>query len=134
MNITGLFERRRLLKAAAVGGLSTLCGRATMAEDDQQNIGSEARSDQVRMYDIAASPSTKVTIERRGPIVLISINRPYIHNRIDPEAYAGLAKAYYQYDHDPSLRAAILLGHGDNYRSARCRRPPQSSATRRAAI
>ena len=56
MNITGLFERRRLLKAAAVGGLSTLHGRAAMAEDDQQNIGSEARSDQVRMYEYRGEP------------------------------------------------------------------------------
>jgi enoyl-CoA hydratase/carnithine racemase len=45
----------------------------------------------------------------------IGINRPYIHNRIDPETYAGLARAYYQYDHDPSLRAAVLFGHGDNF-------------------
>jgi enoyl-CoA hydratase/carnithine racemase len=120
MNITGLFERRRLLKAAAtLGGLSTLYGRTAMAEGnrqtDQQNIGGEAQSDEVRMHDIPASSSTKVTVERRGPIVLIGINRPYIHNRIDPEAYAGLAKAYYQYDRDPSLRAAVLFGHGDNF-------------------
>src|SRR6202041_3282444 len=25
------------------------------------------------------------------------------------------AEAYYQYDHDPSLRAAILFGHGENF-------------------
>jgi enoyl-CoA hydratase len=46
---------------------------------------------------------------------LIGINRPSIHNRIDPEAFAGLAKAYYQYDRDPSLRAAVLFGHGGNF-------------------
>jgi len=67
------------------------------------------------MVDIPVSPAAKVTIERRGQIVLIGINRPYIHNRIDPETYAGLAKAYYQYDHDPSLRAAVLFGHGDDF-------------------
>jgi enoyl-CoA hydratase/carnithine racemase len=46
---------------------------------------------------------------------LIGINRPYIHNRIDPEAYHALAKAYYDYDHDSSLRAAVLFGHGENF-------------------
>jgi enoyl-CoA hydratase len=42
----------------------------------------------------------KITIERRGRILLIGINRPYVHNRIDPEAYHALAKVYYDYDHD----------------------------------
>jgi hypothetical protein len=36
------------------------------------------------MDDLPLSPSAKITIERRGQIVLIGINRPYIHNRIDP--------------------------------------------------
>lgn len=67
------------------------------------------------MVDIPTSPSHKITVERRGEIVLIGINRPYIQNRLDPEAYLALAKAYYDYDHDPSLRAAVLFGHGDNF-------------------
>ena len=67
------------------------------------------------MGDMPRTPTSKVTVERRGQIVLIGINRPEIHNRIDPEIYAALAKIYYQYDHDPSLRAAVLFGHGDNF-------------------
>ena len=51
----------------------------------------------------------------RGQIVLFGINRPYIQNRIDPETFEKLAEAYYQYDHDPSLRAAILFAHGENF-------------------
>jgi enoyl-CoA hydratase len=116
MNIAGLFERRSLLKAAAaLGGLSA--GRDAVAHADGQSSdgGIEAPSDQVKMADIPLSSTTKVTIERRGQIVLIGINRPYIQNRIDPETFLGLAKAYYQYDHDPSLRAAVLFGHGDDF-------------------
>jgi enoyl-CoA hydratase/carnithine racemase len=64
---------------------------------------------------VPLSSNAKVTVERRGQIVLIGINRPYIHNRIDPETYAGLAQAYYQYEHDPSLCAAVLFGHGDKF-------------------
>jgi enoyl-CoA hydratase/carnithine racemase len=67
------------------------------------------------MIDMPVSASHKITVERRGPIVLIGINRPDIQNRLDPEAYLTLAKAYYDYDHDPSLRAAVLFGHGDNF-------------------
>ena len=67
------------------------------------------------MTDGPQSPATKVTVERRGQIVLIGINRPDAHNRIDPEAYSRLGRAFYQYDHDPSLRAAVLFGHGANF-------------------
>jgi enoyl-CoA hydratase len=70
---------------------------------------------ETRMVDAPLSATTKLTIERRGQIVLIGINRPYIQNRIDPETYQALAKAFYDYDHDPSLRAAVLFGHGDNF-------------------
>ena len=67
------------------------------------------------MADTPLGVTSKVTVERRGQIVLIGINRPYIQNRVDPETYLGLAKAYYQYEHDASLRAAVLFGHGDNF-------------------
>jgi enoyl-CoA hydratase len=118
MNIASLFERRSLLKAgAALGALSTVFARAATvhAEERNHDVGSEAPSNEVKMADIPFSSTAKVTIERRAQIVVIGINRPYVHNRIDPETYAGLAKAYYQYDHDPSLRAAVLFGHGDNF-------------------
>jgi enoyl-CoA hydratase/carnithine racemase len=51
----------------------------------------------------------------RGQIVLFGINRPCIQNRTNPDALEKLAEAYYQYDDDPSLRAAILFGHGENF-------------------
>lgn len=70
---------------------------------------------EVKMVDISTSPAHTITVERRGEIVLIGINRPAIQNRLDPEAYLALAKAYYDYDHDPSLRAAVLFGHGTNF-------------------
>ena len=64
---------------------------------------------------VDAGPNTKLTIERRGQIVLIGMNRPYIQNRIDPETFQALAESYYQYDHDSSLRVAVLFGHGENF-------------------
>lgn len=65
--------------------------------------------------DKPADNMNKITIERRDQIVLIGINRPYIFNRVDPEAYHALAKAYYEFDREPSLRAAVLFGHGENF-------------------
>ena len=96
-------------KCALLGGLSALLARAAAADaTERDGSASEAVAVEVKMTEVPLSPAAKVTVERRGQIVLIGINRPYIHNRIDPETYAGLARAYYQYDHDSSLRAAVL--------------------------
>ena len=67
------------------------------------------------MSDIPLSPEAKITVERLGEIVLIGVNRPQVYNRFDPDAFFGLAKAYYDFDNDPSLRAAVLFGHGENF-------------------
>src|ERR1700723_599592 len=118
MSLSKKFKRRSLLKdAAALGGLFTFSAFTSVAGGEQQasDEGHQPDYDVVRMGDIALSPTAKVTVERRGEIVLIGINRPYIQNRLDPEAFVGLSKAYYQYDHDPSLRAAVLFGHGENF-------------------
>ena len=114
---SGTIERRSVLKAAAAfGGLSALAVIApSVSGAAQESEIPAAASPEARLEDVPAGPNTKVTIERRGQIVLIGINRPYIRNRIDPETFEKLAEAYYQYDHDPSLRAAILFGHGENF-------------------
>jgi enoyl-CoA hydratase len=72
-------------------------------------MGRQAREADQPMADpngefawMTSPPETKITVEHRGEVVLIGINRPYIQNRIDPEAFYGLAKAYHDYDHDPS--------------------------------
>jgi enoyl-CoA hydratase/carnithine racemase len=100
-----------LAAATLVSALSLLREPAVAQSADK--IGSQAT--EVKMADIPASATAKITIERRGEIVLIGINRPDIQNRVDPEAYLALAKAYYDYDHDPSLRAAVLFGHGADF-------------------
>lgn len=94
-----------------VSALYLLTGSAVAQSADE--IGSQPR--EATMGDIPASATAKITVERRGEIVLIGIKRPEIQNRLDPEAYLALAKAYYDYDHDPSLRAAVLFGHGPNF-------------------
>jgi enoyl-CoA hydratase len=100
-----------LAATTLVSALSLLAGPAIAQSADQ--VGSQSK--EVTMVDIPASATAKITVERRGEIVLIGINRPEIQNRLDPEAYLTLAKAYYDYDHDPSLRAAVLFGHGTNF-------------------
>ncbi len=71
--------------------------------------------DKGRMADIPLSPEAKITVERRGPIILIGVNRPHVYNRFDPDTCFGLAKAYYDFGNDPSLRAAVFFGHGEDF-------------------
>ncbi len=105
MGNSGMVERRSILKAAAAfGGLSTLAVIApAITRAVQETEIPAAASAEVKLEDVLPGPNTKLTIERRGQIVLFGINRSYIQNRIDPETFEKLAEAYYQYDHDPSL-------------------------------
>lgn len=111
--------RRSVLKLAAVfGGLLGLRGTADAASAEAAEEAAAPLPQatvQTRMEDIPLGLGAKITVERRDMIVLIGINRPYIHNRLDPEAFRSLAQAYYDYDHDPSLRAAVLFGHGEHF-------------------
>jgi enoyl-CoA hydratase len=67
------------------------------------------------LTDVPVSSSATVTVERRGEIALIGLNRTFIQNRLDPSTRVRLAETFYQYEHDPSLRAAVLFGHGENF-------------------
>lgn len=68
------------------------------------------------MSATTSSDSTeKVTVEIRSELVLIGLNRPDFYNRVDPDTLAALARAYFDYDNDDSLRAAVLFGHGPNF-------------------
>jgi enoyl-CoA hydratase/carnithine racemase len=98
-------KRRAILTGTAAG----------IAAGTLATINAAALDAASRLADVQFSPTTKLTIERKEQIVLIGINRPYIQNRIDPDTFRALAKAFYDYDHDPSLRAAVLFGHGENF-------------------
>ena len=113
---SGMVERRSILKtAAAFCGLSTLAVLAPGVAGAQESEIPTVSSPEPRLEEVPVGSNTKLTTERRGQIVLVGINRPYIQNRIDPETFEKLAEAYYRYDHDPSLRAAILFGHGEHF-------------------
>jgi enoyl-CoA hydratase len=67
------------------------------------------------LVEVPLASGATLTVERRGKVALFGLNRPQIHNRIDPVTFRALAKAYHDYDHDPSLRAAVLFGHGEHF-------------------
>lgn len=96
-------SRRELFGAAAIAALAATRIQA------QQTQATAA------LADVPLAPEATITVERRGQIVLIGLNRPFIQNRLDPPSRLRLAETYFRFEHDPSLRAAILFGHGPNF-------------------
>jgi len=98
-------ERRALILGTAL----TAVGAAVRAQAQTPDASA------TRLADVPLGASVTLTVERRGEVVLLGINRPSIYNRIDPPTRARLAEALYEYEHDASLRAAVLFGHGPNF-------------------
>lgn len=61
------------------------------------------------------SNSTKVTLETRGNVLLIGLNRPEKLNAADLEMLHALSLAYGQLDSDPNLRVGLVHAHGDHF-------------------
>src|SRR5437588_12626729 len=101
-----LVGRRAIIKGAGV-----LAMAATARAQGQ----APATEPVTTVADAPLGPAVTVTVERRGDIVLVGLNRPFIQNRIDPSTRLRLAATYYQYEHDASLRALVLFGHGENF-------------------
>jgi enoyl-CoA hydratase/carnithine racemase len=60
----------------------------------------------------------RVTVERHGEhVLLIGLDRQNKMNAFDPEMFWGLAEALTEYDDDPTLRCAVLFGHGRAFTS-----------------
>lgn len=119
-----VIDRRNLIRATATivamvpaVAAATTAAHAQSAQPSQapQQPASETPAEPTTLTAVPLGPNTKLTIERRGQVALFGLNRPGVQNRVDPETFQALAKAIYAYDHDPSLRAAILFGHGDNF-------------------
>jgi enoyl-CoA hydratase len=67
----------------------------------------------------AANPETAretaVTVERRGHILLMGLNRPENRNAFNLALIDQLAVAYYELEEDPELRCGVLFAHGDHF-------------------
>jgi enoyl-CoA hydratase/carnithine racemase len=103
-----LVERRALLKGALMA--AGVAGAVPALAQSAAPLPISAR-----LEDVALSPNVRATVERHGQVVLIGINRPDVYNRFDPETSHALAVVFTGYEHDDSLRCAILFGHGPNF-------------------
>jgi enoyl-CoA hydratase/carnithine racemase len=59
--------------------------------------------------------SKRVTIEKRGHVLLIGLNRPEKLNAADMQMLEELALAYGQLETDEGIRVGLLFAHGDHF-------------------
>jgi enoyl-CoA hydratase/carnithine racemase len=56
-----------------------------------------------------------ISVEKRGHILLMGINRPEKYNAFSLAMFADLARAYALLDQDDELRCGVLFGHGKHF-------------------
>ncbi|HEX6311628.1 MAG TPA: crotonase/enoyl-CoA hydratase family protein [Acidimicrobiia bacterium] len=54
-------------------------------------------------------------VEREGPVVTFTMNRPEARNALSPDMLVGLADGYSYVDDEPEVRVAILTGAGGTF-------------------
>jgi enoyl-CoA hydratase/carnithine racemase len=60
-------------------------------------------------------PTSEVTVERRGHVLLIGLNRPAKRNAFNLAMLDQLARAYHELETDDELRCGVLFAHGDHF-------------------
>lgn len=58
-------------------------------------------------------PSEDLLIDRRGPALWVTINRPERRNAINPNVFNGILRAYAMTEEDRTIRAVVLTAVGD---------------------
>jgi enoyl-CoA hydratase len=56
-----------------------------------------------------------ITLERRGAVLLIGLNRVAKRNAFDPDLFHELALAYGSYEADGDLRCCVVFAHGPHF-------------------
>lgn len=65
------------------------------------------------MVTSMAMPS--VRIERDGPVMILSLDRPAVKNAVDRETAQQLADGFRAFDEDPTAAVAVLAGEGGTF-------------------
>lgn len=56
-----------------------------------------------------------ITLERRGHVLLMGLNRVAKRNAFDPPMFHALARAYGELEYNASLRCGVVFAHGDHF-------------------
>jgi enoyl-CoA hydratase/carnithine racemase len=101
--------RRDLIKAG-LGAATLAAGVSGALAQAQQTQTPPA----VPPSPASAAPG-KVSVERRGNVLLIGLDRPQARNLVDPPMIIGVGKALYELEKDDGLRVAVLHGTGADF-------------------
>jgi enoyl-CoA hydratase/carnithine racemase len=88
--------------------------RTTNSVDERETVKTEEATAQSTRLD-GADPAPAVTVERRGHVLLIGLNRPDKRNAFNLELIDQLARAYHRLEHDPEIRCGVLFGRGEHF-------------------
>jgi enoyl-CoA hydratase/carnithine racemase len=61
------------------------------------------------------NPEGQISVEQRGRILLMGLDRPEKYNGFTPVMMRELADAYTRLDEDPELWVGVLFGHGKHF-------------------
>ncbi|GFG67221.1 enoyl-CoA hydratase [Mycobacterium kubicae] len=65
------------------------------------------------MTDVDDGAQPAALVERRGNVMVITINRPQARNAVNGAVSIGVGDALEEAQHDPDVRAVVLTGAGD---------------------
>ena len=65
--------------------------------------------------DTPADTGPAVTVETRGHLLLIGLNRPKKFNAFNVDLIERLAGAYHRVENDPEIRCGVVFGHGKHF-------------------
>jgi enoyl-CoA hydratase len=64
------------------------------------------------MTETPAADGPHCLVEQRGPVLIVTLNRPRVRNALSPEMTAIMAEAWDRVDADPEIRVCVLTGAG----------------------
>src|SRR5439155_2353401 len=64
---------------------------------------------------VETTHETAVTVERRGNVLLMGLNRPAKRNAFNLAMINQLAAAYHELETDDDIRCGVLFAHGDQF-------------------
>src|SRR5438477_12846515 len=76
----------------------------------------------------------EVIVERSGPVGIITLNRPRVHNAINSPMLEGMHAALVEFDQDATIKAVVITGAGERAFSAGADIKEQADAAPRSPL
>jgi len=64
---------------------------------------------------VSKHPDGGISVEQRGALLLIGLDRPEKYNGLTPKMMSELVDAFGRLDEDEALRAGVVFGHGKHF-------------------